>query len=69
MKKFKEEGYEPIDTLIKPDTNNPWTFKEKLLLGLSPQDYMKQLLRNPFNWILAIIYAVGTPVLIARFIF
>ncbi len=69
MNKFKNEGYVPVDTLIKPDTNNPWTIKEKLLLGLSPQDYMKQLLRNPFNWILAVIYAVGIPIILGRFYF
>ncbi len=69
MKKLAQEGYEPIDTLIKPNTNNPWTVKEKLLLGLSPQDYMKQLLRNPFNWFLAVVYAVGIPLLLGRFFF
>lgn len=69
MNKLKTEGFVPVDTLIKPGTNNPWTIKEKLLLGLSPQDYMKQLLRNPFNWILAVIYAVGIPLLLGRFYF
>lgn len=67
MKRYTAQGFQPIDTLIKPGTNNPWSFKEKLLLGLTPDEYMKQLLRNPFNWILAIIYAVGIPVLLARF--
>ncbi|MCB2184232.1 MAG: polysulfide reductase [Desulfobulbaceae bacterium] len=69
MQKLKNEGFEPIDTFVKPNTNNPWTFKEKMLLGLTPQEYMKQLVRNPFNWILAVIYAVGLPILVGRFIF
>ncbi len=69
MKNLQAEGFQPIDTLIKPKTNNPWTFKEKLLLGLSPSEYMAQLIRNPFNWILAVIYAVGLPLTIGRFIF
>lgn len=69
MKKLIAEGFQPIDTLIKPNTNNPWSWKDKLFLGLTPQEYMKQLFRNPFNWILAIIYAVGIPILVGRFVF
>lgn len=46
-----------------------WTVKEKLLLGLSSREYMDQALRNPFNWILALIFAVGIPITISRFVF
>ncbi|MEW6221321.1 MAG: polysulfide reductase, partial [Thermodesulfobacteriota bacterium] len=42
---------------------------EKLLLGLTPQEYLAQLVRNPFNWVLAAIFAVGVPVTVSRFIF
>jgi Ni/Fe-hydrogenase subunit HybB-like protein len=42
---------------------------DKLLLGLTPQQYMAQFLRNPFNWILAIIFAVGLPIIAGRFLF
>ncbi|MEN8141634.1 MAG: NrfD/PsrC family molybdoenzyme membrane anchor subunit [Thermodesulfobacteriota bacterium] len=67
MNNIIESGFHPVDTLEKPGANRAWTVKEKLLLGLSPSDYMAQLLRNPFNWLLAIIYAVGIPVLVGRF--
>ncbi|MGV1098266.1 polysulfide reductase [Thiovibrio sp. JS02] len=43
--------------------------KEKLLLGLTPKEYIAMQVRNPFNWLLWIIYAVGIPVLVGRFIF
>jgi Ni/Fe-hydrogenase subunit HybB-like protein len=42
---------------------------EKLLLGLTPQQYIAQALRNPFNWVLAIIFAVGLPIIAGRFLF
>ena len=67
MKTFVAAGFKPVDSLDKPGENRRWTVQEKLLLGLSFSDYMKQLLRNPFNWLLAIIYAVGLPVLVGRF--
>ncbi len=67
MKTFAKQGFEPVDTLQKPGTNSKWTFKEKMLLGLSPGDYMKQLMRNPLNWFFAIVYIVGTPILLGRF--
>ncbi|PLX47793.1 MAG: polysulfide reductase [Desulfobulbaceae bacterium] len=67
MKTYVTQGFEPIDTLKKPGSDTPWTLKEKLLLGLSSGEYVKQLVRNPFNWILAIIYAVGIPIILGRF--
>ena len=67
MKTFAKQGFEPVDTLQKPGTNSTWSFKEKMLLGLSPGDYMKQLVRNPLNWFFAIVYIVGTPILLGRF--
>ncbi len=67
MKSFAKQGFEPVDSLQKPGTNSQWTFKEKMFLGLSPADYMKQLVRNPLNWFFAIIYIIGTPVLLGRF--
>ncbi len=68
MKTIVANGKTPVDTLHK-DSGILWTVKEKLLLGLSTKEYMAQAIRNPFNWILAVIFAVGTPILVGRFIF
>jgi Ni/Fe-hydrogenase subunit HybB-like protein len=63
-----QQRFVPIVTHTKGN-GEKWTAKEKIFLGLSPGDYFKEQTRNPFNWILWIIYAVGLPVLIGRFIF
>ncbi len=42
---------------------------EKLFLGLPLDQYIGQLLRNKFNWLLGIIFAIGIPLIIYRFIF
>ncbi|MFZ5799571.1 MAG: polysulfide reductase NrfD family protein [Desulfobulbaceae bacterium] len=63
-----QQRFVPIVTHTKGN-GEKWTAKEKIFLGLSPGDYFKEQVRNPFNWILWIIYAVGVPVLIGRFIF
>lgn len=68
MNRLLAKGYRPIDSLLKPD-GTPWTFKEKLLLGLSPREYLQVQLRNPFNWLLVAIFAVGLPIIIGRFVF
>jgi Ni/Fe-hydrogenase subunit HybB-like protein len=69
MNSYKRQGVEIADSLYKEDGKSKWTIMEKLLLGLSPQLYIAQALRNPFNWILAIIFAVGLPIIAGRFIF
>ncbi|MCL7487973.1 MAG: polysulfide reductase [Desulfobulbaceae bacterium] len=68
MNKVAGVGYVPIDTNYK-ENNEKWSVKEKIFLGLSPAEYFRRQAANPFNWILWVIYAVGVPVLIARFIF
>ena len=68
MSKTANEGFVPIVSHQK-DNGDAWSVKEKIFLGLSPSKYFHEQVRNPFNWILWIIYAVGIPVLIARFIF
>lgn len=68
MNKFGIKNYKPITTHRKDD-GSLWTVKEKLLLGMTPGEYMAAQVRNPFNWLLWIIYAVGIPVLIGRFIY
>jgi Ni/Fe-hydrogenase subunit HybB-like protein len=68
MKRFVGQGMAmPVDSLFKPNGGGSWSVKEKLLLGLSPEQYMKTVVRNPFNWLLAAIYAIGIPVIILRF--
>jgi Ni/Fe-hydrogenase subunit HybB-like protein len=69
MNKLKAQGFEPVVSHFKDDGQTRWTVKEKLFLGLTPGQYLAQALRNPFNWILAAIYAVGLPVVVGRFIF
>jgi Ni/Fe-hydrogenase subunit HybB-like protein len=69
MKTLVANGKTPVDTLYKEGSDILWTVREKLLLGLSFSEYMAQAVRNPFNWILAIIFAVGVPVIIGRFVF
>lgn len=67
MKKFVSEGFVPVTSLRKED-GTPWTLKEKLFLGLSPPDYIAQMIRNPFNWLFGLILAMGMPLLVLRFI-
>jgi Ni/Fe-hydrogenase subunit HybB-like protein len=59
----------PIDGPRRGPGERPWTLKERLLLGLSPQEYRSQLVRNPVNWVIAIILAIGLPVIASRFLF
>ncbi len=51
------------------DKGRRWTLAEKLLLGLTPQQYLAQAFKNPINWFFAVVFAVGFPVIIGRFIF
>jgi len=45
-----------------------WTLKNKLLLGLSLRQYQQQLLRNPVNWMLLLIFVIGLPLLLQRYL-
>lgn len=59
-----------VDSLrMDNDRGRRWTLMEKLLLGLSPQRYLLQAFSNPFNWFLAIVFIIGFPLIIGRFIF
>ena len=69
MNRYKRDGVETVDSLYKNAGETKWSLKEKLLLGLTPQQYIAQALRNPFNWILAIIFAIGLPIIAGRFLF
>lgn len=68
MNNAASNKFVPIVSHTK-ESGERWTVKEKIFLGLTPGDYFKEQLKNPFNWILWIIYAVGIPLLIGRFIF
>jgi Ni/Fe-hydrogenase subunit HybB-like protein len=69
MKEIIKKGYEPIDSPEETPGGRRWTFKEKLLLGLSPREYLRQALRNPMNWALGAVFAVGIPLIIYRYLF
>ncbi len=68
MNSLKSQGFAPVVSDLKKD-GSAWTVKEKIMLGLSPKEYWAVQLRNPFNWVLWAIYAVGLPILVGRFIF
>lgn len=71
MKRYKADGVATVDSMYKVSGETPakWSLLEKLLLGLTPRQYLAQAVRNPFNWILAIIFAVGFPIIAGRFLF
>ena len=56
---------------LRKDNNKgrKWTLFEKLFIGLTPGEYLTQAVKNPLNWFFAIIFAVGFPMIIGRFIF
>jgi len=68
MKKLATYGVKPHDSALKEDGSS-WSLMEKLFLGLPLDQYIGQAIRNKFNWVLAVIFAIGFPVIIYRFIF
>jgi Ni/Fe-hydrogenase subunit HybB-like protein len=68
MNKLIASGAKTVDSRQKSPGRN-WTIMEKLFLGLTLQQYIGQALRNPLNWIFAIIFAVGIPMILGRFLF
>ena len=68
MRSILKNGYQPVTSAVDESSRKRWTFMEKLLLGLTPREYLNQALKNPFNWVLGLIFAVGFPVIIYRFI-
>jgi Ni/Fe-hydrogenase subunit HybB-like protein len=60
-------GRKPLDGPRPAPGKRPWTLMEKLLLGLTPREYLAQAVRNPFNWVAAVILALGVPVILGRF--
>lgn len=52
---------------VVPDRGT--TMKSKLLLGLSGREYLAKAMANPVNWVLGVIFAIGLPVVVSRFVF
>jgi len=67
MRSLIKKGYRPITSAVNESSQEKWTTKEKLLLGLTPKEYLNQAIKNPFNWILGLVFVVGIPVIIYRF--
>jgi Ni/Fe-hydrogenase subunit HybB-like protein len=68
MKTYVANGKMPLATHYNEDKET-WSVKDKLLLGLSTSEYITQAIRNPFNWLIALIFTVGGYVTVTRFIF
>lgn len=68
MKRFSKNGL-VVDSHFKEPGKKRWSLIEKLLLGLTPQQYIMQAIINPANWIFAIIFAIGLPIIAGRFYF
>ena len=68
MKKLIASGAKTVDSPQKSPGRN-WTFMEKLFLGLTLQQYIGQAIRNPLNWVFGIIFAIGIPIILGRFLF
>lgn len=69
MRSLVKNGYQPVTSAIEEGSERRWSFTDKLFLGLTPREYLRQALKNPFNWILGAIFAVGFPLILYRFIF
>jgi Ni/Fe-hydrogenase subunit HybB-like protein len=68
MKTYIENGKMPLTTHYNEEKET-WSVKDKLLLGLSTSEYITQAIRNPFNWLIALIFTVGGYVTVTRFLF
>jgi Ni/Fe-hydrogenase subunit HybB-like protein len=68
MKKLIANGVVTVDSMQKSPGRN-WTIMEKLFLGLTFQQYIGQAIRNPLNWFFGIIFAIGIPIILGRFLF
>jgi Ni/Fe-hydrogenase subunit HybB-like protein len=68
MKKLIECGARPVDSHLNQN-HEEWSFKQKLFLGLTPGQYLGQALRNPFNWLLGVIFSIGLPLIAYRYLF
>jgi len=69
MKRFSKNGL-LVDSHYKDSGKKKrWSLIEKLFLGLTPQQYIMQAILNPVNWVFALIFAIGLPIIAGRFYF
>jgi Ni/Fe-hydrogenase subunit HybB-like protein len=68
MKHLLARGWSPVESAKELGSGRKGLIS-KLLLGLSPRDYFAQAVRNPFNWILGLIFIIGLPLIAGRFFF
>ena len=68
MKTIRDNVFESI---TRSDTCSPPSrhLREKLLLGLTLKEYGGLVLKNPVNWVLCIILAIGLPLLAQRYVY
>jgi Ni/Fe-hydrogenase subunit HybB-like protein len=66
-----KQGIQPVTSHGEGEgkTRKTWSLLEKLLLGLTPRQYLEQAIKNPFNWIIGAIFVVGLPLIAYRFLF
>lgn len=57
----------PVNSHHKAD-GSTWTLKEKFLLGLTPGGYLQAVFKNPVNWALFVIFAIGLPLIAERYL-
>ena len=69
MKIFTSENIQLPAVGRREDDKEPWSLKDRLLLGLTTTQYLQQMWRNPVNWLLLIIFLVGVPLLALRYIY
>ena len=71
MKSVIKQGVQPVVSHTRGEGKDrkSWSLLDKLLLGLSPRQYLDQAIKNPFNWILGVIFAIGLPLIAYRFLF
>ncbi len=68
MKRLISVGVKPVDSMER-EGGRRWSLMDKILLGLTAQQYVNQAVRNPFNWFLAVVFAIGIPLMLGRFVF
>lgn len=69
MKIFTSENVHLPLADRRENDKEPWSLKDRLLLGLTTTQYLQQMWRNPVNWLLLVIFLVGVPLLALRYIY
>jgi Ni/Fe-hydrogenase subunit HybB-like protein len=56
----------PVTGDVRLD-GSPWSLMDRLLLGLTPRDYFRVVVKSRVNWLLFCLLAVGLPLLVQRY--